>query len=286
VAGCAAAPARFDSGTGLCADTNPAGTSETAMLPGNLVMHADFEARSAGPYTMDMVAADFGGMATWNNGLDEGRATVVEEAGARFLRVTYPAGQYGPNAGGVQFMVPLTGSHDELTLSYRLRFAADFQFIKGGKLPGLVGGTAPTGCGLDPATMSGGFSARMMWRGGGAAVQLMYTADMVNTCGDDLPYAVCGGAAARFVTGRWLRVVHHLRMNAPGQPDGMLEAWLDGALALSRRDVRYRGPDATFSIDTLYFSTFFGGSDASWAPTTDQVIDFDDFIVSTEVLPP
>jgi hypothetical protein len=284
VVACAATPPTLDAGAQLCSATDAAGGSETAVQPGIEIMHASFEEHSAGPFTMDMVEGDFGGIALWNNGLDEGRATIVEEAGARFLRVTYPAGQFGPNAGGVQFMVPLAGSHDELYLSYRLRFGSDFQFVKGGKLPGLVGGTAPTGCGLDPATVSGGFSARMMWRTGGTAVQLMYTSNLVNDCGDDLPYAVCG-AAAHFVPGRWLRVVNHLRMNTPGQSDGTLEAWLDGGLALARKDVRYRGAERTFHIDTLYFSTFFGGSDAGWAPTTDQVVDFDDFIISTAALP-
>jgi hypothetical protein len=252
---------------------------------GTNLVHADFENRSAGAYTMDMVAGDFGARPPWNNGLDEGRAAIVKEAGSHFLRVTYPAGQFGSTAGGVQFMVPLSASYGELYLSYRVRFAADFQFVKGGKLPGLVGGTAPTGCITDPVAVSGGFSARMMWRSGGAAVQYMYTPDRINSCGDDLPY-LPGGAAARFIPGSWHRVVHHLRMNTPGQPDGTLEAWFDGAVALKRSDMLYRPAGGTFQIDALYFSTFFGGSDATWAPTADQTVDFDDFIISTGVLAP
>ena len=81
--------------------------------------------------------------------------------------------------------------------------------------------------------------------------------------------------------GLWHQVVHHLRTNTPGQADGALEAWLDGSLALARGDLAYRGEGQSWNIDTLYFSTFFGGSDASWAPSTEQTIDFDDFVVST-----
>jgi hypothetical protein len=274
-AGCAGSGDVPDAAAGSCDGTDAAPTPPTAPAP---LMHADFQARSAGPYTADMVDGDFGGWPTWNNGLDEGRATIVDEAGNRFLRVSYPAGKYGPQEGGVQFVVPLASAHDDLYLSYRFRFAGDFQFVQGGKLPGLVGGTSPTGCNLDPAEVSGGFSARMMWRTAGTAVQLVYTSKLVNTCGDDFPYVVCG-SPARFSAGAWHQVVHHLRMNTPAQTDGVLEAWLDGTLALARHDVPFRGDGASFGSDALYFSTFFGGGDASWAPASDQRIDFDDFVV-------
>lgn len=131
--------------------------------------------------------------------------------------------KYGPQEGGVQFAVPLANARDDLYLSYRFRFVGDFQFGKGGKQPGLVGGTSPTGCDLDPAEISGGFSARMMWRTSGTAVQLVYTSKLVDTCGEDFPYVVCG-TPARFSAGGWHQVVHHLRVNTPGRPDGILEA--------------------------------------------------------------
>ena len=37
----------------------------------------------------------------------------------------------------------------------------------------------------------------------------------------------------------------------------------------------------TLALDTIYFSTFFGGSGEDWAPTADEVVDFDDLVVST-----
>jgi hypothetical protein len=228
---------------------------------------------------MAMVAEDFGGTPTWNNGLDEGRATIVEERGARFLRVTYPAGQFGPSDAGVQFVVPLAQGHDEVFLSYRVRFGEGFQFVKGGKLPGMVGGTRPTGCLKDLSEVEGGFSARMMWRRNGAVVQLMYTSALANLCGDDFPYTV-GGRAGSFVPGEWQQVRHRLRMNTPGQSDGVVQAWLDGSLALDRHDVAFRGSAYNFLVDAIYFSTFFGGSDATWAPTSDQTVDYDDFVIS------
>ena len=74
-------------------------------------------------------------------------------------------------------------------------------------------------------------------------------------------------------------------MNTPGAHDGILQAWFDGSLALDNQTFIYRIATATFGIDALYFSTFFGGSDATWAPTAAQVADFDDFIVSDQPIP-
>ena len=187
-------PVDSESGVLLCPDDRDASATEVAG-PTSELAHADFESHSPGPYTADMVYDDFGDYPGWNNGLDEGRATIVEEDGSHFLRVTYPAHKYGPKDAGVQFTVFFLGDRDELYLSYRLRFAAGFQFVQGGKLPGLVGGTAPTSCELDAVTISGGFSARMMWRTGGRAVQLVYTSKLVDSCGDDFPYQICGDAA-------------------------------------------------------------------------------------------
>ena len=239
------------------------------------LLHANFQGRALGTYAQAMIREDFSATATWNDGLDEGRATIAEENGERFLRVTYSASVYGPADGGVQFLVPLSGTFDELYLSYRVRFAQGFDFVRGGKLPGLVGGTHPTGCVTDTA----GFSARMMWRTAGACVQYLYFPEKVNACGDDYPYRI-GGANVAFVPGRWHRVQHRIVMNTPGLHDGVLQSWFDGTLALDNQAFIYRIATESFGIDALYFSTFFGGSDATWAPQVAQVADFDDFIVS------
>lgn len=241
-----------------------------------VLLEATFDARSAGVYSQDLVASDFGAAPSWNDGLDEGRAGIVPDEEDPYLRVTYPAGEYGPADGGVQFIVPLGDSYEELYLSYRIRFRAGFDFAKGGKLPGLVGGSAPTGCVVDET----GFSARMMWRTGGLAVQYLYFPDKIESCGDDYEYQVAE-MDARFTPGKWHVVLHRIVMNTPGQPNGVMQAWFDGALALDHHSFVWRKAGAGWAIDALYFSTFFGGSDATWAPNTDQTIDYDDFIVST-----
>lgn len=259
---------------GGAADGGASATGGASSL-GEIVLEATFDARSAGPYTEALVEEDFGVSPSWNDGLDEGRAAIVMDDGNPFLRVTYPADQYGPSAGGVQFILPLGDSYEELYLTYRVRFGGDFEFVKGGKLPGLVGGSHPTGCVQDDT----GFSARMMWRAGGHAVQYLYFAEKVNDCGDDYDYRI-GNTDALFSPNVWHTVEHRIRMNTPGATDGIMQAWFDGQLALDEQSFVWRAAGQTWSIDALYFSTFFGGSDNTWAPSADQTIDYDSFVIS------
>lgn len=253
---------------GSSGSANIAGSGGTAPDP-DALFHAHFTSAELGPYSLEEVEADFSAAPTWDDGLGAGRATVEEEDGNRFLRVTYPNGVYGPADGGVQFIVDLNGDHEELYFSYRVRFQAGFAFNMGGKLPGLIGGSAPTGCQPD----EGGFSARNMWRTGGAAVQYVYWPDQPNTCGDDVQYG------QSFAPGSWQTIEHRIRMNTPGQNDGVLEGWVDGTLVLSDTARQWRKTDA-FAIDALYFSTFFGGGSQEWASPQEQWADFDDLIVS------
>ena len=172
-------------------------------------------------------------------------------------------------------MVTITPARDEVYCSYRVRFARDFGFVRGGKLPGLVGGSHPTG----GHPRDDGWSARIMWRRGGAAVQYVYYPTQTSTYGVDLPY-VNGGSELRFTPGTWHEVEHRIVMNSPGRLDGVLQAWLDGNLALDLHDRLWR-LDASVHIDAFYFSTFFGGNDPTWAASRDETIDFDDLVLAT-----
>ena len=246
--------------------------------PGSAVVFAlDLDDTPVGPYTEAQLAADWKAP-DWSSGVAEGRVEVVEIPGGEghALRIHYPAATYGPSDGGAQWTLDLGGPHDELVCRYRVRFADDFDFVQGGKLPGLVGGEANTGG--DPPDGTDGFSARLMWRGGGRVVQYLYHPDQPTTWGEDLPWDEDGQRL--FVPGQWHQLEHRVVINTPGKHDGLIEAWFDGELALRRADLRFRDTD-TFAVDALYVSTFFGGGDDSWAATRDEYIDFDEFEIRT-----
>ena len=118
----------------------------------------------------------------------------------------------------------------------------------------------------------------MMWRRGGEAVQYVYHPDQPGVYGEDFRWD------RRFEPGRWHRVEHRFVMNAPRDNDGVIQTWFDGMPALSVDDLRFRDVNS-FAIDHFYISTFFGGGDETWAPTKDEYILFDDFVVSTSRVP-
>ena len=87
------------------------------------------------------------------------------------LVVHYPAGSASPTVsrergrpvGGAQVRAWLgTPPADSMHLRYAVRFPPGFNFVKGGKLPGLYGGVGNTGRRIP--TGEDGFSARVMWR--------------------------------------------------------------------------------------------------------------------------
>jgi hypothetical protein len=87
------------------------------------------------------------------------------------LEVTYPAGSYSGNTGGAQLysLWNTSAPLQSMLVSYEVAFDAGYNWVKGGKLPGLRGGPDPLGCsGGNKPNGSDCFSTRMMWRTNGA----------------------------------------------------------------------------------------------------------------------
>jgi len=160
----------------------------------------------------------------------------------------------------------------EYTLSYRLQFEKGFQFVKGGKLPGLGPQDPTTGC---ADTVPDGWSSRLMWRREGRAVIYLYHQEREERCGDDVE------GDGQFSVGVWHDVALHVRVNTPGEHDGFAELFLDGVSVSRREGVLFRSSagEAT-EIGSLMFHTFFGGSDSSWSPSQTVFARYDDFAVA------
>jgi hypothetical protein len=86
------------------------------------------------------------------------------------LEVTYAKGGFGTSGSGVQFysLWNSTGaSFKSMLLTYEVAFDSTFDWVQGGKLPGVRGGLDPNTC--DGGSKSDGtcFSTRVMWRKSG-----------------------------------------------------------------------------------------------------------------------
>ncbi|WP_433277532.1 polysaccharide lyase [Pseudonocardia xinjiangensis] len=218
-------------------------------------------------------------------GLDEAQLlTTTDAPGGILLRVSYPAGSASRAAGGpdggtqAYLRLPDTSTAtDTLDLRYQLRFSPDFDFVKGGKLPGLYGGTVTSGQHIPDGT--NGFSTRYMWRTDGAGEVYAYlpTSQQHGTS--------LGRGCWTFTPGRWTQLHQRITLNTPGLANGRITVWQDDRLVLDHPGLEFRTtPD--LRIDGLFFSTFFGGDDSSWASPTDQHADFADFAVSSTSTPP
>ena len=187
----------------------------------------EFETSELGPYTYKAARKEWGKV-SWAQ-LSE-RVKVVRDQDPQFgkvLKVTYPKGSLGPKQGGGQFLVPLPPS-EELWLSYYIKFDNQFDFKKGGKLPGLTSGGSKYTGGLKP-TKGQGWSARFMWKEGGRAIVYLYYVDMPGKWGDNLLLK-----GFTFTPGSWHHITQHIKVNTADEANGVIEVWIDDEKLLSR----------------------------------------------------
>ncbi|MEM6840034.1 MAG: polysaccharide lyase [Cyanobacteria bacterium P01_C01_bin.120] len=273
---------------GLLLLSNCSATSVT-LSPSASSVSSEASANEVVLWQGDFLAADW--MQGW--GAQDSGAWGLENLTVRtvetgpfpaILRVYYPAGSASPSVsrrqgvplGGGQFYADLDlPPQTALRLSYAVRFAANFDFVKGGKLPGLYGGVGNSGGDIPDGT--DGFSTRLMWRrdGEGELYAYLPTSERYGT-------SIERGAWT-FQPGVWHRIEQEIVLNDPDQQNGQARIWVDGQQVISQNSLQFRTTD-DLKIDGLFFSTFFGGGDASWSTPHDVHIDFADFSVS-EVAP-
>ncbi|KAI0668352.1 hypothetical protein C8Q78DRAFT_980244 [Trametes maxima] len=221
------------------------------------------------------------------------------------MKAHYPAGSYTFShtpQGGFSFYAPGPESVDlttakEATFGYSVYFPAGFDFVKGGKLPGLYGGDSDS----EAVSCSGGrrddgcFSARIMWRTNGAGELYTYLPpdfDANQAVCDIPPFSTCnsvygasvGRGSFTWKTGGRTTISQRVRLNDAGQENGELELFVGGESVVSVGGLVLRDSDAG-RIRGIQMQTFFGGSDSSWASPVDQDVYFSDFSVAiTETL--
>ena len=184
-----------------------------------------------------------------------------------------PSNRYFPRGGaGFYAKAKFPHSATRACLRYRVYFPKDFEFAKGGKLPGLYGGKAAFGCKNNSEYY--GFSARYMWRRDGRGTSYLYSPYKKDSCGE-----LVGLGEWSFKAGRWHVLEQEIKLNNGDAQDGVFRVWVNGKNVINREDVVFRLSPNIF-IEGLMFNSFFGGGDESWASPKDQFILFDDFMVA------
>src|SRR5262245_6182499 len=150
-------------------------------------------------------------------------STVTADMG---VRIQYPKGSINPRnsppypLGGAGFELHFLQGAMSRSLTYKVKFAAGFMFNKGGKLPGLFGGSNPRGCIQGAAD---GFSARLMWRTGGAGELYLYAPGRDTVCGQSI-----GRGSWTFVPGVSYTITEQITMNDIGNNNGSIQVFIIG----------------------------------------------------------
>ncbi len=214
-------------------------------------------------------------------GIAENVRIVADETApvAQVLEARLPQGSLNPKhktapKGGMGFRwkAGIPAGATTACLSYGLWLAPDFAFNKGGKLPGLFGGSGPAGGKL--ADGQNGFSVRLMWRSGGAGEIYAYIPGHPDKRGRSIERG-----AFYFPRARWIAVELEVGLNSPGNGDGILRLAIDGEVKIALTEVFYRS-DASLGIDGVMADIFYGGKDLAWAAPHDTTVRLTPFELS------
>jgi hypothetical protein len=227
------------------------GATTSANGEGDLVFYETFESPKKSDLYGLLIAKD--------------HLEVVGEKGvdhSRALKTTYVGYERGSKRVTARYRIGERGL--EYTLNYDVRFDADFQFVKGGKLHGLGPDVPITG---GKTMQPKGWSARVTFKEEGTVKSYVYCQNK------DRQYGVSVYAPDfHFEKDRYYAISLHVKLNEdPTEDDGFAHVYIDGKSVIQHDDVQFRADDGEASlISTFLFSTFHGGHEPHWAPRDSQ----------------
>jgi hypothetical protein len=82
-------------------------------------------------------------------------------------------------------------------------------------------------------------------------------------------------------SGRWVCIESHVKLNTPGQRDGVFELWVDGRLEAVRTDLDWHGAWEEYAINAVFLENYWNEGSVKR-----QTRWFDNFIISTRPIGP
>ena len=207
-----------------------------------------------------------------DGGVDEGKA----------LRVLVRGDDHYGTSIAYQFEKAGHQEPDELYGRYYLKFGDTWDPGSGGKLPGPSGTYGRAGWGGRPVSGLKGWSARMGFQRSKVREDetqvyfYTYHADMTGQYGSNFLWNIENRGS--LVNGRWYCVETYVKMNTPGQNDGILRGWIDDELAFEKSDLRFRDT-SELKVEQFWFNIYYGGK---WSAPADMHVDFDAVVLSNE----
>ena len=198
--------------------------------------------------------------------VQEDQSTIFAPLSGKALRIKIPEGDVNAMNMGFNFKEETGSEPDEVYFRYYLRFADDWETIEGGKLPGISGTYDTAGWGGRKSDGTNGWSARGAFlppvpadnpvAGRVAVGNYVYHADMEDYFGDI--YEWSDDYLGYFEKNRWYSVEQYVKLNTPGEKNGIMRAWVDGKLAHEKTNMRFRHVDS-LKIEKIWMNIYHGG---------------------------
>ncbi len=227
---------------------------------------------SAGIYWYGYFVADFGNV----SGLSDAEKNRNVITDSQTLSVQLLKDEIG-QAGGTICDIEINKG-TEYILSYKVKFQSDFEWTKGGKLPGLGGGEVYAG-GQD-VSVGDGWSFRPVWH---------YYAGINDDKPFIAPYAyyvdqpgIYGNEFGKRYTikdNKWYKIWIHIKMNTNQNSDGKLHMKINNSTVYYNSSFRWVTDDHGREIDELMWDIFRGGVGSDYMASEDNLIYFDDFVI-------
>lgn len=248
----------------------------SSPLDSGKAIHIHFNNNKPGMYREEDYFRDWN-CPDWEMGLENALIVRGKEArdGRQGLRLNFPRFQAGCSTkpGCFNWKPRLGRGLDSVYYSYWFMFPRGFDFVRGGKLPGI--GSLEGGSGGGRPSGVDGWSVRAMWDSHGKMGQYVYHVDQPKHFGDFMPWE-----NADIEHGKWYQVKTFVRLNTPGQKNGIIRTWLNNRQVMYRNDMRFRHIPQ-LKIERFLFSAFFGGDGPEWAPSRNMMLYLDDFVISS-----
>lgn len=180
---------------------------------------------------------------------------------------------------------------EEIYFRYYLRFGNDWNpYLDGGKMPGVAGTYGKAGWGMRKSDGYNGWSVRGSFdkRPSGAASvtgfttlgSYAYHADITDSSGES--WAWNDSVAGVVENNRWYAIEQYVKLNTPGETNGIFRAWVDGQQVFEKTNIRFRHVPS-LKIETVWFNVYHGGT--STAPK-DMALYIDNVVIARKYIGP